>query len=198
MNARDLLQRMSSLSSCQWNGTEWKQAFPKRVKATQQVAFIFSLYVETSIKSFDNKCYRSNFSSHSYNSSTLHVHPDGGNWEWQSKSKSVGSIFPLASLRVSRVCTKMLTQLWCNGSGPGTQQRNVGSLCASHPSTHNMAEFVKLSIFGTVFEVTTRWVSILSRYTRMPPITLETECDSTLVSYVDLQPVGMGAFGLVW
>ncbi|EIE88086.1 hypothetical protein G6F46_006183 [Rhizopus delemar] len=34
-----------------------------------------------------------------------------------------------------------------------------------------MAEFVKLSIFGTVFEVTTR--------------------------YVDLQPVGMGAFGLV-
>ncbi|CEI95946.1 Putative STK1 protein [Rhizopus microsporus] len=33
-----------------------------------------------------------------------------------------------------------------------------------------MAEFVKLSIFGTVFEVTTR--------------------------YVDLQPVGMGAFGL--
>ncbi|KAI8594761.1 hypothetical protein EDD21DRAFT_449148, partial [Dissophora ornata] len=35
-----------------------------------------------------------------------------------------------------------------------------------------MAEFAKLSIFGTVFEVTTR--------------------------YVDLQPVGMGAFGLVW
>lgn len=35
-----------------------------------------------------------------------------------------------------------------------------------------MADFVKLSIFGTVFEVTTR--------------------------YVDLQPVGMGAFGLVW
>lgn len=34
-----------------------------------------------------------------------------------------------------------------------------------------MADFVKLSIFGTVFEVTTR--------------------------YVDLQPVGMGAFGLV-
>jgi len=34
-----------------------------------------------------------------------------------------------------------------------------------------MAEFVKLSIFGTIFEVTTR--------------------------YVDLQPVGMGAFGLV-
>ncbi|KAI8349939.1 mitogen-activated protein kinase HOG1 [Choanephora cucurbitarum] len=34
-----------------------------------------------------------------------------------------------------------------------------------------MAEFVKLTIFGTVFEVTTR--------------------------YVDLQPVGMGAFGLV-
>ena len=34
-----------------------------------------------------------------------------------------------------------------------------------------MAEFCKLSIFGTVFEVTTR--------------------------YVDLQPVGMGAFGLV-
>ncbi|THH15812.1 hypothetical protein EUX98_g9405 [Antrodiella citrinella] len=32
--------------------------------------------------------------------------------------------------------------------------------------------FVKLSIFGTSFEVTTR--------------------------YVDLQPVGMGAFGLVW
>ncbi|KAK9711721.1 MAPK protein hog1, partial [Basidiobolus ranarum] len=34
-----------------------------------------------------------------------------------------------------------------------------------------MAEFVKLSIFGTIFEVTTR--------------------------YTDLQPVGMGAFGLV-
>lgn len=34
-----------------------------------------------------------------------------------------------------------------------------------------MADFVRLSIFGTVFEVTTR--------------------------YVDLQPVGMGAFGLV-
>ncbi|CAI2185362.1 19195_t:CDS:10 [Funneliformis geosporum] len=34
-----------------------------------------------------------------------------------------------------------------------------------------MADFIKLSIFGTVFEVTTR--------------------------YVDLQPVGMGAFGLV-
>ncbi|KAF9292380.1 MAPK protein hog1, partial [Linnemannia elongata] len=34
-----------------------------------------------------------------------------------------------------------------------------------------MAQFAKLSIFGTVFEVTTR--------------------------YVDLQPVGMGAFGLV-
>ncbi|RSH83004.1 MAPK protein hog1 [Saitozyma podzolica] len=34
-----------------------------------------------------------------------------------------------------------------------------------------MAKFVKLSIFGTVFEVTTR--------------------------YVDLEPVGMGAFGLV-
>ncbi|KAJ1930595.1 MAPK protein hog1, partial [Linderina macrospora] len=34
-----------------------------------------------------------------------------------------------------------------------------------------MADFVRLSIFGTVFEVTTR--------------------------YTDLQPVGMGAFGLV-
>lgn len=39
------------------------------------------------------------------------------------------------------------------------------------PSNLKMADFVKLSIFGTVFEVTTR--------------------------YVDLQPVGMGAFGLV-
>ena len=35
-----------------------------------------------------------------------------------------------------------------------------------------MVKFVKLSIFGTVFEVPTR--------------------------YMDLQPVGMGAFGLVW
>lgn len=39
------------------------------------------------------------------------------------------------------------------------------------PLCAQMAEFCKLSIFGTVFEVTTR--------------------------YVDLQPVGMGAFGLV-
>lgn len=39
------------------------------------------------------------------------------------------------------------------------------------PPCAQMAEFCKLSIFGTVFEVTTR--------------------------YVDLQPVGMGAFGLV-
>ncbi|KAI8326418.1 putative osmotic sensitivity map kinase [Martensiomyces pterosporus] len=39
-----------------------------------------------------------------------------------------------------------------------------------------MADFVKLSIFGTVFEVTTRQVGF---------------------SYTDLQPVGMGAFGLV-
>lgn len=35
-----------------------------------------------------------------------------------------------------------------------------------------MADFVRLHIFGTTFEITTR--------------------------YADLQPVGMGAFGLVW
>jgi len=35
-----------------------------------------------------------------------------------------------------------------------------------------MAEFVRAQIFGTTFEITSR--------------------------YTDLQPVGMGAFGLVW
>lgn len=43
--------------------------------------------------------------------------------------------------------------------------------CTESCYSTGMADFVKLSIFGTVFEVTTR--------------------------YVDLQPVGMGAFGLV-
>lgn len=58
-----------------------------------------------------------------------------------------------------------------------------------------MAEFVKLSIFGTVFEVTTRFV-IQSRgmWKRLQPRSNRL----FNIRYVDLQPVGMGAFGLVW
>ena len=55
--------------------------------------------------------------------------------------------------------------------GHGTREKKKagsGGL-GSPPST--MADFIKLSIFGTVFEITTR--------------------------YENLQPVGMGAFGLV-
>ena len=51
----------------------------------------------------------------------------------------------------------------------GKKKRRGSGGLGSPPST--MADFIKLSIFGTVFEITTR--------------------------YENLQPVGMGAFGLV-
>lgn len=53
-----------------------------------------------------------------------------------------------------------------------------------------MADFVKLSIFGTVFEVTTRLEN--DKYKIFRFLTPKNS------RYVDLQPVGMGAFGLVW
>jgi hypothetical protein len=58
-----------------------------------------------------------------------------------------------------------------------------------------MAEFVKLSIFGTVFEVTTRFViQTRGMWKRLQPHSNH----FFNIRYVDLQPVGMGAFGLVW
>jgi p38 MAP kinase len=51
-----------------------------------------------------------------------------------------------------------------------------------------MAEFVRAQIFGTTFEITSRYdARDLTRRIRL-----------TRNRYSDLQPVGMGAFGLVW
>lgn len=52
-----------------------------------------------------------------------------------------------------------------------------------------MAEFVRAQIFGTTFEITSRFAALS-----------QGALSSTLTSdrYTDLQPVGMGAFGLVW
>jgi hypothetical protein len=52
-----------------------------------------------------------------------------------------------------------------------------------------MAEFVRAQIFGTTFEIT-------SRCGDYP--TLRVCAWLTAWRYTDLQPVGMGAFGLVW
>ena len=53
-----------------------------------------------------------------------------------------------------------------------------------------MAEFVRAQIFGTTFEIT-------SRYILTEPSSLGAHTDR-YARYTDLQPVGMGAFGLVW
>lgn len=55
-----------------------------------------------------------------------------------------------------------------------------------------MAEFVRAQIFGTTFEITSRYASaaLVAR------VAGSTSDKST--RYTDLQPVGMGAFGLVW
>jgi hypothetical protein len=60
---------------------------------------------------------------------------------------------------------------------------------------YTMAEFVRAQIFGTCFEITSRYVSYRVCY----PIwdNLHDGCWQR-GRYVDLQPVGMGAFGLVW
>lgn len=70
-----------------------------------------------------------------------------------------------------------------------------------------MAQFAKLSIFGTVFEVTTRYVARHDLTLDMAQekkkywnalVDLNFGLSFNPISYVDLQPVGMGAFGLVW
>ncbi len=53
-----------------------------------------------------------------------------------------------------------------------------------------MADFVRAQIFGTTFEITSRCVP--------PAEHLSTILADPNRRYTDLQPVGMGAFGLVW
>jgi len=53
-----------------------------------------------------------------------------------------------------------------------------------------MAEFVRAQIFGTTFEITSRYAP--RRETPQDPVL------TSFYRYSDLQPVGMGAFGLVW
>ena len=63
-------------------------------------------------------------------------------------------------------------------AAPPTREPISSSILNKEPPTFtsstqpNMANFVRAQIFGTTFEITSR--------------------------YTDLQPVGMGAFGLVW
>lgn len=52
-----------------------------------------------------------------------------------------------------------------------------------------MAEFVRAQIFGTTFEITSRYVRGAKSTQKWGLI---------IRRYSDLQPVGMGAFGLVW
>lgn len=65
-----------------------------------------------------------------------------------------------------------------------------------------MAEFVRAQIFGTTFEITTRYASSIKDKRRDGRISMRKEHSLTFFSlstrYTDLQPVGMGAFGLVW
>lgn len=55
-----------------------------------------------------------------------------------------------------------------------------------------MAEFVRAQIFGTTFEITSR-CGTMPHPRQLLPLPL-----LTFHRYTDLQPVGMGAFGLVW
>jgi hypothetical protein len=57
-----------------------------------------------------------------------------------------------------------------------------------------MAEFVRAQIFGTTFEITSRYAVGGVRHIFRDNGT----ADFDLHRYSDLQPVGMGAFGLVW
>lgn len=63
-----------------------------------------------------------------------------------------------------------------------------------------MAEFVRAQIFGTTFEITSR--SVLRRtHARARRAVVMTDGHPLMRvvnRYTDLQPVGMGAFGLVW
>ncbi|KAL9057527.1 MAG: hypothetical protein Q9162_002259 [Coniocarpon cinnabarinum] len=54
-----------------------------------------------------------------------------------------------------------------------------------------MAEFIRAQIFGTTFEITSRRVKPVRSASQDP------SADRELHRYTDLQPVGMGAFGLV-
>lgn len=63
-----------------------------------------------------------------------------------------------------------------------------------------MADFVKLSIFGTVspsFEAAQQ-TDPLRRKRSSHEVAADRQVFEVTTRYVDLQPVGMGAFGLVW
>lgn len=65
-----------------------------------------------------------------------------------------------------------------------------------------MADFVKLSIFGTVFEVSSRRLGYACPPSRVESVAHGARAwglgpRQVTTRYVDLQPVGMGAFGLV-
>lgn len=59
-----------------------------------------------------------------------------------------------------------------------------------------MAEFVRAQIFGTTFEITSRLTSPLG--SRRKDWAIHGRGADAYTRYTDLQPVGMGAFGLVW
>ena len=63
-----------------------------------------------------------------------------------------------------------------------------------------MADFVKLSIFGTVSSnfVAAQQTDPLRRTRQAYEVAADRQVFEVTTRYVDLQPVGMGAFGLVW
>lgn len=60
-----------------------------------------------------------------------------------------------------------------------------------------MAEFVRATIFGTTFEITSRYAFAQIFLKRRSMDRFENG-NWSFFRYTELQPVGMGAFGLVW
>lgn len=58
-----------------------------------------------------------------------------------------------------------------------------------------MPEFVRAQIFGTTFEITSRYAELIEG--RCSHYIFDWKTD-LCHRYSDLQPIGMGAFGLIW